>query len=90
MLENLRRKGKIVKISEKLLKLVGKSWSILLGRENFENSGKKLEMCGKKFSLSMSAKIQGVKNFDNARREDFVKIYHALEKICVAPQMPPP
>ena len=38
----------------------------------------------------MSAKIQGVKNFDNARRGDFVKIYHALEKICVAPQMPPP
>ena len=47
----------------------------LVGRDNFERSGKKLEMSGKKFQKKILASGGG---------RDF-----ALPKIFVAPQMPP-
>ena len=53
--------GRIVKIYEMLLKnyiLVGLG-KILVGRNNFERSGKKLEMSGKKFRKKCMQKNPG-------------------------------
>ena len=87
LLKNLSWIGKIVKIYEILLKkyiLVG-LWKILVGRDNFERSGKKIRNVREKISEKMyGKKFRGSKILATRGRGDFVKFYLAPPK-CVFP-----
>ena len=57
----------------------------MVSRDNFERSGKKLEMSGENFRLGMFGKNSGGQKFQQRGGEDFVKFYLAPPKNTCCP-----